>query len=65
MNRGYEFSENACYGGCRWVEDLLIRSGKFSLPGKKALLKSDVEYELILVDPPEKPIEEPKKESKK
>ncbi len=61
LGRSYGLSESACYRACRWVEDALIRSGKFSLPGKKALLKSDVEYELILVDSSETPIERPKK----
>ena len=61
LGRSYGLSESACYRACRWVEDALIRSGKFSLPGKKALLKSDVEYELILVDASETPIEQPKK----
>ena len=32
-----------------------------SLPGRKALLKSDMEYEVILVDATESPIERPKK----
>ena len=57
----YGLSESACYRACRWVEDSLIKRGKFSLPGKKALLKSDVEYELILIDASETPIERPKK----
>ncbi len=61
LGRSYGLSESACYRACRWVEDALIKSGKFSLPGKKALLKSDVEYELILVDASETPIERPKK----
>ena len=61
LGRSYGLSESACYRACRWVEDVLIKSGKFSLPGKKALLKSDVEYELILVDASETPIERPKK----
>lgn len=61
LGRSYGLSESACYRACRWVEDVLIRSGKFSLPGKKALLKSNVEYELILVDASETPIERPKK----
>jgi hypothetical protein len=61
LDRSYGLSESACYRACRWVEDVLIKSGKFSLPGKKALLKSDVEYELILVDASETPIERPKK----
>ena len=61
LGRSYGLSESACYRACRWVEDMLIKSGKFSLPGKKALLKSDVEYELILIDASETPIERPKK----
>jgi hypothetical protein len=61
LGRSYGLSESACYRACRWVEDTLIKSGKFSLPGKKALLKSDMEYEVILVDASETPIERPKK----
>jgi len=61
LGRSYGLSESACYRACRWVEDALIKSGTFSLPGKKALLESDVEYELILVDASETPIERPKK----
>lgn len=57
----YGLSESACYRACRWVEDILIKSGKFSLPGKKALLKSDVEYEVIFIDAAETPIERPQK----
>src|SRR5580704_9140812 len=45
----------------RWVEDTLIKSGKFSLPGRKALRTSDVEYSVVLVDATETPIERPKK----
>jgi len=61
LGRSYGLSESACYRACKWVEDALIKSGKFSLPGKKALLNSDVEYEVILVDASESPIERPKK----
>jgi hypothetical protein len=43
-----------------WVEDTLIKSGKFRLPGKKALL-DDNEIEIVLVDVTESPIERPKK----
>lgn len=63
LGRSYGLSESACYRSCRWIEDTLIKSGKFALPGKKALLKSDVEYEVILVDASETPIERPKKKS--
>jgi len=58
----YGVSESYAYKVIRWVEDTLIKSGKFSLPGKKTLLKSD-EYEIVLVDVAETPIERPKKGS--
>lgn len=61
ISRSYGISESACYRNIRWVEDTLIKDGKFSLPGKKELLKSDVEYEVILIDATESPIERPKK----
>ena len=43
ISRSYGISESACYRNRRWVEDTLITDGKFSLPGRKALLKSDIE----------------------
>ena len=63
LGRSYNLSESACYRACRWVEDTLIKSKVFSLPGKKALLKSDMEYEVILIDASETPCERPKKRS--
>ena len=62
ISRSYGISESACYRNIRWVEDTLIKDGKFSLPGRKALLKSDIEYELVLIDATESPIERPKKD---
>lgn len=61
ISRSYGISESACYRNIRWVEDTLIKDGQFSLPGRKALLKSDVEYEVVLIDATESPIERPKK----
>ena len=61
ISRSYGISESSCYRNIRWVEDTLIKDGKFSLSGKKELLKSDVEYEVILIDATETPIERPKK----
>ena len=60
----YAISESNLYRGIRWVEDTLIKDGTFSLPGRKALLKSDVEYEVILVDATETPIDRPQKTEK-
>lgn len=59
----YGLSESNVFENIRWVEDILIKSKEFSLPGKKALLKSDHEFEVILIDATESPIERPKKNS--
>ena len=57
----YQIDESNMYRMIRWVEDTLVRDGTFSLPGRKALLKSDMEYEVILIDATESPVERPKK----
>ena len=57
----YGISESACYRNIRWVEDTLIKHSDFALPGRKALLKSNIEYEIVLIDATESPIERPKK----
>ena len=43
------------------VEDKLIKSRKFSLPGRKALASTSAEWEVVIVDAGESPIERPKK----
>jgi len=48
-----------------WVEEALIVSGKFRLPGKKKLLESSTEIEVIVVDTTETAIERPKRKQKK
>jgi len=59
--KSYQISESACYRNIRWIEDTLIQHPDFALPGRKALLKSDVAYEVVLIDATETPIERPKK----
>ncbi len=41
------------------VENVLIQSKQFYLPGKKALQPSDTNFEIVLVDATEQPIECP------
>lgn len=60
---GYGISESNLYRSVRWVENTLIKDGRFHLPGKKALVKSDVQYEVVLVDASETPCERPQKNS--
>jgi len=55
----YDLSESQIYRIVKWVEDVLIKSGKFRLPGKGALLSGDIEIETK--DVTECPIERPKK----
>lgn len=57
----YGLGESNAYQTIKWVENTLIACKLFSLPGKKALLKSDIEYEVVLIDATETPIERPKK----
>lgn len=63
--KSYGTSESTAYKTVRWVEDTLIKHPDFALPGRKALLKSDREYEVLLVDASETPIERPKKKSER
>jgi hypothetical protein len=46
----FHISNSYAYKLIRWTEDTLIKSRVFSLPGRKALVQSDVEYEVILID---------------
>lgn len=45
-----------------WVETTLIKDGTFRLPGKKKLLNQNANYEIVLIDATETPIERPKKD---
>ena len=57
----YGIAESSCYRNIRWIEEVLVKHPEFRLPGKKALQKSDIEYEVVLIDATETPIERPKK----
>jgi len=59
--QSYGISESTVCRTIRKVEDTLVRSKKFRLPGKKVLQPSDTIFEIVLVDVSEQPIERPKK----
>ena len=61
IGKSYGISESNAYKIIKWVEDTLIKSKVFNLPGRKALLKSDMQYEVILVDATETSIQRSKK----
>jgi Helix-turn-helix of DDE superfamily endonuclease len=63
ISQSYGVSESHVSRTVRKVEDILVRSGQFTLPGKKVLQASDLIIEAILVDATEQPIERPKKSS--
>jgi len=57
----YGISEATVCRTINKVEDALVHSGEFRLPGKKVLQPSDTIIEVVLVDVSEQPIERPKK----
>jgi len=60
----YGLSESNTYEAIKWIENVLIKSKEFRLPGKKAPLKSDLDLEIVLIDVTESPIERPQKNKK-
>ena len=46
----------------RWIKYALIKHPDFALPGRKDLLNNDMQYEAILIDATETPMELPKLE---
>lgn len=61
VGTNYGLSESQAYCIIKRVEDTLMQSRKFTLPGKKSLLKSDMHYEVVMIDATESPCERPKK----
>jgi Helix-turn-helix of DDE superfamily endonuclease len=58
----YSISEAMVCRTIKKVEDVLIQSKQFHLPGKKVLQPSDTMIEIVLMDATEQPIERPKKD---
>jgi hypothetical protein len=61
IGQTYDLSESAVCRTINKIENALIQSGQFTLPGKKKLQENDMVIEIILVDATEQPIERPKK----
>jgi hypothetical protein len=57
----YGVSEATVCRTIKKVENVLIKSGEFRLPGRKVLQPSDTLIEVVLIDATEQPIERPKK----
>jgi hypothetical protein len=61
----FELSESAVCRIVFKIENILIKSRKFSLPGKKQLWKISSEEDLVVMDVTESPIEKPQKGQKR
>ena len=61
MSVDYGVSESTTQRVVNEVEIILIKSGEFSLPSKKALYGDDIELDFVVVDVTEMPIQRPKK----
>jgi hypothetical protein len=59
----YGISESRVCEIINEMERILIADNRFHLPGKKALLKGENQFEVVLVDVTESPVERPKKNS--
>ncbi len=62
LGRDWGLHESNVSRAVRRIEDILIKSGRFSLPGKKRLLEADA-LKYTIVDVTEREIERPKKNS--
>ena len=57
----YGVSEATASRVVRAVEKVLIKSGKFSLPSKRALYGDEIDLEFVVIDATESPCQRPKK----
>ncbi len=64
ISKDWKIAESTVCRIVKKVENILIQSRKFSLPGKKKLLDSALDEKLILIDVMESPIERPKQHQK-
>lgn len=61
IGQNYGISESTAYKTIKWVEDTLVKHLNFALPGRKVLMTNNMDYEVVLIDATESPIERPKK----
>ena len=61
IGASYGLSESSAYKNIVWVENELIKSGVFNLPGAKSLLSEEMTADALLIDVTETPIQRPKK----
>ena len=64
ISQAYGVSEPTVHRTIVKMEKALMASGQFRLPGKKALRESAMEWQVVLVDATETPLERPQKNRK-
>lgn len=65
LSKVWGVSESTVCRNVKKIEEVLIRSGKFSLPGKKKLLNNEARIDTVVIDATETPIQRPKKRQKR
>lgn len=60
--KSFGVSESSAFYTIKWIECILAEHKDFALPGRSAL-SSDAEYDVIMIDATETPIQRPKKNS--
>jgi hypothetical protein len=65
LAQDWKISESTVSRIVKRIENILIKSRKFSLPGKKKLLDYSVDTDLVIMDVMESRIERPKKQQKR
>ena len=64
ISTNWAVSESTVCRTVHWVEDTLMRSGLFRLPGKKQLVKGFGRPDVVVMDVTETPIERPKRKQR-
>jgi transposase len=65
VGTNWGISESTTWRIVHYVESTLMKTGKFGIPGKKALLKGFGHPEVVVMDVTETSVERPKKKQKK
>jgi hypothetical protein len=61
VGASFGIGEAQCWRYVRQVEEVLIKSKLFSLPGRKALTSDELQWEVVVVDATESPVHRLKK----
>jgi hypothetical protein len=64
IGQSWGINESTAYRIIRKIEDTLMASRAFTLPGKKQLQNTETKIQVVVVDVTETPIERPKKTKK-